>query len=161
MAKKPKTDKISGSADQSNESLNIGTGAAEGNSTEAGEKTPKAPKTRGPRGVSEDAVITLVATVNPKRVGSKAHAAFANYVNGMTVKAFADAVGAEATGHLVYDAKHGFITIAGYDPGAIIVAKPKVAKEPKAKKEAAAEVDPTAAAEAMEAQTEAGAEEMA
>ena len=114
-------------------------------------KAPAAPRSRGPRGTDEGAVITLVATANPKRPGSKAFTAFSNYVNGMTIKAFADLVGKEATGHLVYDAKHGFITIAGYDPGAIIV--PKV-REAKPKKEKAPKDETAAAAAAgVEAET--------
>lgn len=119
------------------------------------EKAKAAAKSRGPRGVSEDAKITLIATANPKRVGSKAHAAFSNYVDGMTVKAFADAVGAEATGHLVYDSKHGFISIEGYDPGAIVV--PKV-REPKAPKKVKGQGQPTEGDVA--AQAEAQAEQM-
>lgn len=94
-------------------------------------KAPAAPKQRGPRGTEESATITLLAAANPKRTGSKAAGVFDTYKTGMTVKEFADAVGKEATGHLVYDAKHGFISIAGYDPGAIIVAKPKEPKAPK------------------------------
>lgn len=108
---------------------------------------PKAPvvRSRGPRGTEETAKITLLAKDNPKRAGSKAFGAFANYKDGMTIKEFADLVGKEATGHLVYDAKHGSIAIEGYDPGAIVVPKPKVVKEPKAKKEKAPK-DATAAA---------------
>ncbi len=105
-------------------------------------KAPAALKTRGPKGSTEDAVITLVSQTNPKRAGSKAAAAFANYRDGMTVKEFCDAVGKEATGHLVYDAKHGFISIAGYDPGAIIVPKPKAEPKPKKEKKAKAEKAP-------------------
>lgn len=104
----------------------------------AAEVKPAAvPKTRGPRGTEESAKITLIAATNPKRPNSKAFDAFAQYKDQMTVKEFCDAVGKEATGHLVYDAKHGSISIEGYDPGAIVVAKvktPKVPKEPKAKK---------------------------
>lgn len=104
----------------------------------AAEAKEPAVRTRGPRGVDESAVITLLTETNPKREGSKAHAAFSNYRTGMTVGEFADAVGKEATGHLVYDAKHGFISIDGYNPGEIIQPKPKaekVAKEPKEPKE--------------------------
>lgn len=118
------------------------------------------PKTRGPRGTEESAKITVLAKENPKRAGSKAAAVFAQYKDGMTIKEFCDAVGKEATGHLVYDAKHGSIAIEGYDPGAIVVAKvkepkaPKVAKEPKAKK---TKVDPSGTVDenkaALEAET--------
>lgn len=104
------------------------------------------PRTRGPRGTEESAKITLLAKDNPKRAGSKAFAAFANYKDGMTVKEFADAVGKEATGHLVYDAKHGSIAIEGYDPGAIIVPKPKAPPKPKAEKKEKAPKDATAEA---------------
>lgn len=122
-------------------------------------KAPAAPKTRGPRGTEETAKITLIATANPKRPNSKAFAVFAQYKDQMTVKDFCDAVGKEATGHLVYDAKHGSISIEGYDPGAIVVAKVKVPKEPKApkaKKEKAA-VDKTVDENkvALEAETQA------
>lgn len=98
---------------------------------------PATPRTRGPRGTEETSKITLVATTNPKRAGSKAAGRFDEYKDQMTIKDFCDAVGKAATSNLVYDAKHGFITIEGYDPGAIITPKPKaekVAKEPKAPK---------------------------
>lgn len=107
--------------------------------TEAAAPEAKEPaiRTRGPRGVPETAVITVLADKNPKRAASKAFAAFENYRNGMTVKEFCDAVGKEATAHLVYDTSHGFINIEGYTPGAIFTPKvrePKAPKEPKAKK---------------------------
>jgi hypothetical protein len=141
-SKKSKTEKLAGEDTGSNTEA----------STPAAEKTPAAPKSRGPRGTVETAVITLLAPTNPKRVGSKAHAAFANYVTGMTVGAFADAVGKEATGHLVYDAKHGFISIDGYDPGAIIAVK---VREPKAPKEKKAKAEKTEADVAQEAEVNA------
>lgn len=100
-------------------------------------KEPAAPRSRGPRGVGEEAVITVLAESNPKRPSSKAYEAFAQYRSGMTVKEFCDAVGKEATGHLVYDTSHGFISIEGYTPGQIIKPKekaPKAPKEPKARK---------------------------
>ncbi len=116
-------------------------------------------RTRGPRGVPETAVITVLADKNPKRPSSKAFAAFETYSTGMSVKEFCDAVGKEATGHLVYDAAHGFISIEGYTPGQIITPKvrePKAPKEPKAKKpkavkEAEAAVDADLAAAEEEA----------
>lgn len=110
-------------------------------------KAPAAPRSRGPRGTEESAVIKLVATANPKRPNSKAFAAFSNYKDGMTIKEFADLVGKEATGHLVYDAKHGFITIAGYDPGAIIVPKERAPAKPKAEKKVKVAKDTAAEAE--------------
>lgn len=116
-------------------------------------------RTRGPRGVPETAVITVLADKNPKRPSSKAFTAFENYRNGMTVKEFCDVIGKDATGHLVYDAAHGFISIEGYTPGQIITPKvrePKAPKEPKAKKpkavkEAEAGVDADLAAAEEEA----------
>ena len=116
-------------------------------------------RTRGPRGVPETAVITVLADKNPKRPSSKAFSAFENYQSGMTVKEFCDVIGKDATGHLVYDAAHGFISIEGYTPGQIITPKvrePKAPKEPKAKKpkavkEAEAAVDADLAAAEEEA----------
>lgn len=88
------------------------------------------PKSRGPKGVADSAIVTLLVTANPKREGSKAHARFAGYVSGGTVADQLDA--GVTTPDLVYDAKHGFISIDGYDPGEIIVAKPKAPAKPKA-----------------------------
>lgn len=98
------------------------------------------PRTRGPRGVPESAVITVLVDANPKREGSKAATVFSHYQTGMTIGEFADALdaaglGKESTPNLVYDAKHGFITIEGYDPGEVV--KPKE-KAPKAEKPAKA-----------------------
>jgi len=97
----------------------------------AATEVKEVPRSRGPRGTEESNKISLIAKENPKRPGSKAFAVFSNYVDGMTIKEFADAVGKEATPNLVYDAKHGFISIEGYDPGAIITPKPKAEKAPK------------------------------
>ena len=100
---------------------------------------PKAlvPRSRGPRGTTEDAVITLISQANPKRPGSKAFDIFSTYRDGMTIKEFADSVEARHKGMstvaLVYDAKHGFVSITGYDPGAIVAPKPRVAKPKKEK----------------------------
>lgn len=129
------------------------------------ETTTAAPvvRTRGPRGVDESAVITVLHDGNPKRAGSKAHAAFATYATGMTVGEYCDAMGKDATPNLVYDTAHGFISIEGYTPGKMITPKEKVAKAPKepkaprAKKEKApkAEADVAADAEsALEVQEE-------
>ncbi len=101
------------------------------------------PRTRGPRGVAETAVITLLVDSNPKREGSKANAVFSHYESGQTIAEFCAALEAtdpemvkEATPNLVYDAKHGFIEIEGYEvPGGVVV---KEAKEPKAPKAVAA-----------------------
>ena len=118
-------------------------------------KTPAAPRSRGPKGTTEDAVITLLAATNPKRPNSKAYDIFSQYENGMTIKAFVDKVEAKHKGMstvaLVYDAKHGFINIAGYDPGAIIVPKVRVAKEKKEK--APKDVSAEANKEAVAAET--------
>lgn len=100
------------------------------------------PRSRGPRGVSESAVIRLKVQGNPKREGSKAHAVFSHYEDGQTIAEFCAALEAtdpemvkEATPNLVYDAKHGFIEIEGYTPpGGVVVKEPKPAKEPKAAK---------------------------
>lgn len=111
-------------------------------------KAPAAPKQRGPRGTEEAAKITVLSAVNPKRANSKAAGVFALYKDGMTIKEFADAVGKEATGHLVYDSKHGFISIEGYDPGAIVQPKPKKEPKPKAEKK----VKPVKEAPAVDAE---------
>ncbi len=105
---------------------------------------------RGPKGVALDALITLKCEGNPKRPGSKAHAVFAQYADGMTVQAFLDAVGDAATPNLVYDAAHGFISIEGYDPKLVVkkeraTKEPKAPKAPRAKKAAATAAAPTAA----------------
>lgn len=134
--------------------------------TESTTSEPAAPaeKMRGPRGVADSAVIKLLVQTNPKREGSKARERFAHYVDGMTVGAALDA--GVTTPDLVYDTKHGFIAIAGYDPGEIITPKPKepkAPKEPKVKKtkeekaadaageaEKLAEVEQTTAEEVVE-----------
>jgi hypothetical protein len=118
------------------------------------ESTPKAPASRGPRGTVETALITVLVGENPKRPGSKAHAVFGHYRSGQTIAEFADSLGElskEATPNLVYDAKHGFISIEGYDPGEIVVKapkEPKAAKPAKAKKVKPASAEDTAAVEA-------------
>jgi hypothetical protein len=110
-------------------------------------------KSRGPRGVKEDAVITVLAETNPNREGSQSHTDFAQYQTGMTVGAFIDAVGKRGTPHLVYDAAHGFISIEGYDPAQVApkVKKEKAVKEPKAPRAKKAKAAP---AEATPEQTE-------
>lgn len=137
---------------------------------EAAEAAEATPRSRGPRGTTEDAVIRLTGEVNPKREGSKAHAVFSHYEDGMTIADFCAALEAtnpdmvkEATPNLVYDCKHGFITIDGYEvPGGVVVKEAKepkapkaekVAKEPKAPKKAKADPVVDAAVEA-EAQDE-------
>lgn len=106
------------------------------------EEAETAPRSRGPRGTVESAVITLLVEGNPKREGSKAHAVFSYYEDGMTIGDFADALaeadlGKEATPNLVYDSKHGFISIEGYEPpGGVVVKEAKEPKAPKAEKPA-------------------------
>lgn len=99
---------------------------------ETPEKAAAEPKSRGPKGVADTAVVKLLVNSNPKREGSKAHGRFAAYKASQTVAEALDA--GVTTPDLVYDAKHGFISIEGYDPGEIIVAKPKAEPKPKAEK---------------------------
>jgi hypothetical protein len=129
MAKKPAKTVESTAAEAAAAAATAAVAAASESSKENTEV-----KTRGPRGVSESALITLLVVGNPKRDGSKAHARFAFYSNGMTVGAALDA--GVTTPDLGYDTKHGFISIEGYDAGEIIVAKPKAEKAEKAPKTA-------------------------
>lgn len=116
------------------------------------------PKAVGPKGVKNDAVITLLATSNPKREGSAAKIRFAGYADQMTVSA-ALATGL-TTPDLVYDAKHGFTQIEGYTvPGGVVVPKAKAPAKPKSEKKAkAAKVEKTAEQKALEAQADAEAQ---
>jgi len=120
---------------------------------EAAEQVVAAARSRGPRGVPETAVITVLADSNPKREDSQSHIDFAKYATGMTVGEFCDAVGKRATPHLVYDAAHGFISIEGYDPERV-VAKPKKEKAEKPAKAPRAKKAKAAPAEATEEQLE-------
>lgn len=116
------------------------------------------PKTRGPRGVPETAVIHLLVTANPKREGSKSFERFNGYADGQTIAQALDA--GVTTPDLVWDAKHGFISIEGYDPGELIQPKPKAAPKPKAEKKAkAAKVEKTAEEMAADAAADAAAVE--
>jgi hypothetical protein len=126
------------------------------------EPTPEAAavvKARGPKGVADSAVVTLLVAGNPKREGSKAHARFAAYVSGKTVGETLDA--GVTTPDLVYDAKHGFISIDGYDPGEIVVAKPKAEPKPKAEKKTKKEKTPEQVQAEGQADAEAAEETMA
>lgn len=58
---------------------------------------------------SDEGKITILAKENPKRAGSAAHGRFANYKNGMTVKAAKEA-GLTAA-DLAYDSAHEYIRI--------------------------------------------------
>lgn len=135
---------------------------AEAASTPAAADAPAASKrgapigARGPKGVALDAIISLKVEGNPKRPGSKAHAVFAQYTDGMTVQAFLDAVGDAATPNLVYDAAHGFISIEGYDPKLVVKKEraPKAPKEPKAPKTPRAKKAGTNPAEPSAAEAE-------
>jgi hypothetical protein len=120
---------------------------------------------RGPKGVELSAKITILAAQNPKRLGSKAHAVFSKYVDGMTVEAFLEANGNDpyTTPNMVYDAAHGFIAIEGYSPKLVEKKEPRVKKEkpvkvPKAKKVRAEKTEEQVVAEseveqAVEAET--------
>lgn len=113
---------------------------------------------KGPKGAALDATITVLSDQNPKRPGSASHAAFAKYQSGMTVQEFLDAVGEKATAHIVYDAAHGFIAVAGYDPKLVVLKEraakaEKTAKTPKAKKEKAAPTEPSVEQAELEAAT--------
>ena len=118
-----------------------------------------AAKTRGPRGVADSATIKLLVQGNPKREGSKAHGRFAAYVDGMTVGAALDA--GVTTPDLVYDSKHGFISIEGYDPGEIVQPKPKAPKADKPAKGKKEKVEKTAEQTAAEQAADASAAEEA
>lgn len=119
------------------------------------ESAEAAPRTRGPRGVPETAVITLLVETNPKREGSKAHAVFSHYESGQTIADFCAALEAtdaemvkEATPNLVYDAKHGFIEIEGYEPPGGVVVKEVKQPKPKAEKPAKGKKAPAETAKA-------------
>lgn len=125
---------------------------------EAKEEKVSLAKSRGPRGVPDTAKITVLADKNPKRAGSKAAKVFDCYKTGMSTGEFCDAVEkldeelrSYATPCMVYDAKHGFISIEGYDPGEIVearVPKEKAPKAEKAPKEKVPKKDPKAKAQA-------------
>lgn len=129
---------------------------------EAEAAAPAAPKNRGPKGVPDSATLTVLVS-NPKRAGSKAEAVFNLYETGLSISALMERATATegidlayVTPCLVYDAKHGFISIDGYDPGEIVQPKPKAEKAPKepraprGKKAAKAEAaDPEVEAEAQ------------
>ena len=96
---------------------------------------------KGLKGVSIDAKITLLTTVNPKRAGCAAFGRFALYQDGQTQAEFLAAGG--TTPDLAYDTAHGFIAVEGYTSPKPFVPKekaPKAVKEPKAKKAKSAAV---------------------
>ena len=111
-------------------------------STEAATATRAANTPRGLRGVSPDAKITVLIDHNPKRPGCAAEKRFALYRTGMTQKEFLDAGGTSPD--MAYDSAHGFISIEGYDPKAVVKKErapkaEKPAKEPKPRKTRRAE----------------------
>lgn len=129
-------------------------------------KEAAVPRSRGPRGTTDDSVISILVE-NPKRPDTKGHAVFSLYENGQTIGQLFDK--AEQAGNidltyvtpcLAYDSKHGFISIEGYaPPGGVL--PPKEPKAPKAKKEPKEpKVKKTKAeAKAEQAAAEEGAEE--
>lgn len=66
-------------------------------------------KSSGSGGFSPTAKITLLVPKNPKREGTKAHAKFAKYKNGMTVQAFIDGGGRAFS--LAWDVKRKYISV--------------------------------------------------
>lgn len=114
----------------------------------ATESTASVIGVRGPKGVALDATVTLLVATNPKRAGSKSFERFALYKDGATVQECLDA--GVITPDLVYDAAHGFVSIAGYTPSKMFEAKPKKEKAEKPAKKAKA---PKSEA-AVEAETE-------
>jgi len=65
---------------------------------------------RGPKGVNIDASkITILAEKNPKREGTKAHARFELYKDGMSVREYLEAGG--RTSAVKYDLAHEFIKL--------------------------------------------------
>jgi hypothetical protein len=76
--------------------------------------------------------IQLLATSNPKKPGTKAHARFALYKGAKNVGEYLDKVEAagfqrkEGLADLAWDAKHGFIVL--HPPGGAIAAAPAAAK---------------------------------
>ncbi len=84
-------------------------------------RKPRAEKAEAPAKrarIEEEAVIVTVIA-NPKREGSRAHARFALYREGQTVKEFMDACvaagfpAAEAKTDISWDRRHGFIKVEG------------------------------------------------
>jgi hypothetical protein len=121
--------------------------SAEAIPAEAPKPAAPTPRSRGPRGTTDQSVVHLIYNGNPKREGSKAQAVYSCYREGITVGEFCDAVDAlgpqhkgAGTPNLVYDTKHGFISIEGYAvPGGVLEVKvkaEKVVKEAKAKAKA-------------------------
>lgn len=131
MAKK---DKLSGAPAAMQDAPMQGAPVAPADATAVTEAPAKNPiGIKGPRGVALDSKISILAPSNPKRPGSRAFDLWTKYVEGMTVQAYMDATGDQATPALVYDSSHGFIKIEGYDPK-LVVRKERPAKAPKAPK---------------------------
>lgn len=101
------------------------------------EKKPRASGgLRGLKGVPLDAIITLLVDHNPKRAGCAAEKRFALYRSGMTQQEFLEFGG--TTPDLAYDTAHGYISVEGYEPKAVV----KKERAPKAEKPAKAEKAP-------------------
>lgn len=62
----------------------------------------------------DDMKIAVLAEKNPKREGTRGHAVFGGYRNGMLVSTFVEKTGdrGEAMANLRYDASKGFISVA-------------------------------------------------
>jgi hypothetical protein len=58
----------------------------------------------------DNRVITVLAEKNPKRPGSKAHKAFSQYKDGMTVSEY-QKLGPYPAGYIKYDVKHTYIKV--------------------------------------------------
>jgi len=91
--------------------------------------TDAVPRDRSSKNFDKTAAITMLATANPKRVGSKAHATFEKYAGANTVGDFITAGGSYEA--LAWDSARGFISIVGYTPK-MVEKKAKAAKKAKA-----------------------------
>lgn len=79
------------------------------------ETAPAGPKTaKRVDGITPESVVTLVATVNPKREGSQSYDRFEHYSKLEEGATVAQAIEAGLTmGDIRYDVIHGYITVAG------------------------------------------------
>lgn len=76
-------------------------------------KEAKEPKASKAKNYEDTAKVTLLVKENPKREGSASYERFEGYKGAKTV---ADALANGVTrADLDWDAKHGYITIAGWD----------------------------------------------
>jgi len=65
---------------------------------------------------ADDQIVRLLVEENPKKVGSKSHARFALYRDGMSVGDFLKAGGRRAD--LIWDQRKGFVKIEGQNDSA-------------------------------------------